>query len=64
MLEIMTELPVHILQKININNFDDIKHKLRKFLNISEFYNLVIPCLKEDPKERPAAEVLLNLYNG
>ena len=64
MLEIMTELPVIIIASINIKNIFSLKDKLPKFLNISEFYNLVIPCLSENPKKRPDAEKLFNFYHG
>ena len=64
MLEIMTELPVHIIAAINIQSLNTIKHKLPKFLNVSEFYNLVIPCLKENPKERPKAGKIFEVFHG
>ena len=62
MLEIMTQLPVGIISQINTYNINSIKDRLPKFLNVSDFYNLVIPCLNLDPKKRPTAERLYNLY--
>ena len=58
MLEIMTQLPVPIISAIRIENINSIKNYLPPFLNISEFYNLVIPCLSNDPKKRPSADVI------
>ena len=49
---------------INITNIYSLKDKLPKFLNISEFYNVVIPCLSLDPKKRPDAEELFTLFYG
>ena len=62
MLEIMTQLPVGVISQINTYNINSIKDRLPKFLNVSDFYNLVIPCLNLDPKKRPTAERLYNLY--
>jgi len=64
MLEIMTELPVQMIAAININNLYTIKNKLPKFLNVSEFYNVVIPCLCPDFTKRPNAKELFELYHG
>ena len=64
MLEIMTELPVQTIAAINITNLFTIKNKLPKFLNISEFYNVVIPCLCENPKKRPDAKELYETFHG
>ena len=64
MLEIMTQLPVEMIAKININNIFDLKNKLPKFLNISEFYNVVIPCLSVNPKYRPKAAQLCKDFHG
>ena len=58
MLEIMTQLPVPIISAIRIENINSIKNYLPPFLNISEFYNLVIPCLSNDPKKRPSADII------
>ena len=58
MLEIMTGLPVQMIAAINIRNLFSIKNKLPKFLNASDFYNAVIPCLYEDPKKRITATQL------
>ena len=64
MLEIMTELPVQFIVKINIKNLPSIKNKLPQFLYVSEFYNLVIPCLYENPKNRPDAKLLFKRFYG
>ena len=62
MLEIMTGYPVKVIAQINKSNLSRIKNKLPKFLNGSEFYDLVTPCLNEDPKKRPNSKELLTLY--
>lgn len=62
MLEIMTGYPVKVIAQINKSNLSRIKNKLPKFLNVSEFYDLVTPCLNEDPKKRPNSKELLTLY--
>ena len=62
MLEIMTGFPVEFIATINNKNLSRIKNKLPKLLNITEFYDLVTPCLEENPKNRPTAEELLTLY--
>lgn len=62
MLEIMTELPVQIIATIKIDSLYTLKNKLPKFLNVSEFYNVVIPCLRRDPRNRPNAKELCLLF--
>ena len=62
MLEIMTGFPVEYIAKINNKNLSLLKNKLPKLLNVTEFYDLVIPCLDENPKKRPSAEELLTIY--
>jgi len=62
MLEIMTELPEYKISLFDINNFEKIKHKLPKLLNVSAFYNVIKPCLAIDPKDRPTASELLELF--
>lgn len=62
MLEIMTGFPVEFIAKINKKNLSQIKNDLPKLLDISKFYDLVIPCLNVNPKKRPTAEELLDLY--
>ena len=64
MLEIMTQLPVQMIAVINNNNIYSLKDKLPKFLDVSEFYNIVIPCLSLDLKKRPDAEKLFNFFHG
>ena len=60
----MTELPVPIIAAINIKNLPSIKNKLPQFLYVSEFYNLVIPCLNENPKKRQDAELLFKSFHA
>ena len=64
MLEIMTGLPVEFIATINIRNLNIIKNKLPKFLNITQFYSIVIPCLSENPKNRPSAAKLIQTYSS
>ena len=33
-------------------------------MDVSEFYNIVIPCLSLDPRKRPDAEALFTLFHG
>ena len=64
MLEIITGYPVEFISTINIRNLFLIKNKLPKLLNVTDFYNIVIPCLDENPKKRPTADALLKLYSS
>ena len=64
MLEIMTQLPVLIISGITIETLYILKDKLPKFLNVSEFYNVVIPCLYENPSKRPNADTLFKNFHG
>ena len=64
MLEIMTGLPVEFIATINVRNLNIIKNKLPKFLNINQFYSIVIPCLSENPKNRPTAARLIETYSS
>ena len=51
MLEIMTQLPLPIISVFNNRSLFSLKNKLPKFLNVSAFYDVDIPCLNEDPKK-------------
>ena len=64
MLEIMTQLPVSYIALIKIESLILLKTKLPKILNVSEFYNVVIPCLAPDPKKRPDARELFDHFHG
>lgn len=64
MLEIMTQLPVPIIAAINIESLNTLKEHLPKILNVSEFYNIVIPCLAVNPKKRPDANLLFEGFHG
>ena len=63
MLEIMTQLPVLKISAITIDTLYTLKDKLPKFLNVSEFYNVVEPCLYENPRKRPNADALFNRFH-
>ena len=56
MLEIMTQLPVQMIQVINSSNIYSLKYKLPKFMDITQFYDIVISCLNLDYKKRPSAD--------
>ena len=64
MLEIMTGYPVEFITTINITNLESLKNKLPKLLNVTQFYDLVIPCLNKDPEKRPTAKLLLQIYSS
>ena len=64
MLEIMTGYPVEFIITINITNLESLKNKLPKLLNVTQFYDLVIPCLNKDPEKRPTAKLLLQIYSS
>ena len=64
MLEIMTQLPVLMIAVIDIKSLYSLKNKLPKLLNVDEFYNVVIPCLSPNPKNRPNANELYNHYHA
>ena len=64
MLEIMTQLPVPLIQAINSTNIFSLKNKLPKFLNITQFYDLVIGCLNLDYKKRPSAASVFKIFHG
>ena len=63
MLEIMTQLPVQMIAVIDIGSLFSLKNKLPKFLNVSAFYDVDIPCLNEDPKKRPNAKQLFTIFH-
>ena len=64
MLEIMSQYPVQIIQTINITNISVLRNKLPKFLNINEFYDIVITCLNVDYKKRPDAQKVFKYFNA
>ena len=64
MLEIMTQLPVQIIASIDNLSLYTLKDYLPKFLNVNEFYNVVIPCLSVDPYKRPKAPELFDHFHG
>ena len=63
MLEIMTQLPVQMIQVINSSNIFSLKYKLPKFMDITQFYDLVISCLNRDYKKRPNANEVFLLFH-
>jgi NIMA (never in mitosis gene a)-related kinase len=64
MLEIMTQLPVEMIQVINSKNIFTLKHKLPKFMDITQFYDLVITCLNIDYKSRPDAAKVFTIFHA
>ena len=63
MLEIMTQLPVQMIQVINSSNIFTLKYKLPKFLDITQFYDLVISCLNINYTLRPSADKVYLLFH-
>ena len=63
MLEIMTQLPVQMIQTINGLNIYSLKNKLPKFMDITQFYDIVISCLNIDYKKRPTADEVFKLFH-
>ena len=63
MLEIMTQLPVQMIQVINSSNIYSLKNKLPKFMDITQFYDIVISCLNIDYKKRPSADEVCKLFH-
>ena len=63
MLEIMTQLPVQMIQAINSINIFSLKNKLPKFLDITQFYDIVIGCLNIDYKKRPHANQVCKQFH-
>ena len=63
MLEIMTQLPVQMVQAINSLNIFTLKSKLPKFLDITQFYDIVIGCLNIDNEKRPNAAQLCKQFH-
>ena len=57
----MEGVPVEFIGTINVKNLNIIKKKLLQFLNINQFYSIVIPCMSENPKNRPNTENLLKI---
>jgi len=64
MLEIMTQMPVQMIQAINSSNIYSLKNKLPKLLDITNFYDLVIPCLNADKRKRPTAQKLRRMLSS
>ena len=64
MLEIMTQLPIEMIQVINSKNIFTLKHKLPKFMYITQFYDLVITCLNIDYKSRPDAAKVFTIFHA
>jgi serine/threonine protein kinase len=64
MLEIMTQLPVKMIQVIDSLSVFTLKYKLPKFMDITQYYDIVITCLNIDFKKRPSASTLCNLFNA
>ena len=64
MLEIMTQLPVQMIQVINSINIYTLKYKLPKFMDITQFYDLVIACLNFDYKKRPDAKKVFTMFHA
>ena len=64
MLEIMTQLPVQIIQAINSINIFSLRDKLPRFLDITQFYDLVIGCLNINYKKRPRAKEVCTLFHA
>ena len=64
MLEIMTQLPVQMIQVINSENIFDLKLKLPKFMDITQFYDIVIACLDSDYRKRPNADKVFKYFHA
>ena len=64
MLEIMTQLPVQMIQAINSLNINTLRNKLPKFMDITQFYDLVIACLNIDNTKRPDAVKVFKIFHG
>ena len=48
MLEIMTQLPIEMIQDINSEIIFTLKNKLPRFMDITRFYDIVITCFNID----------------
>ena len=64
MLEIMTQLPIQMIQVINSTNIFTLRNKLPKFMDINEFYDIVIACLNIDYKKRPHADEVFKIFHA
>ena len=64
MLEIMTQLPVQMIQVINSQNIFSLKNKLPNFMDITQFYDIVIACLNIDYKKRPSASEVFTFFHA
>ena len=63
MLEIMTQLPIQMIQVINSLNIYTLKYKLPKFMNVTQFYDIVIACLNFDFTKRPDANKVVTMFH-
>ena len=64
MLEIMTQLPIQMIQVIDSKSIFSLKYKLPKFMDITQFYDIVITCLNIDYTKRPSANELFNIFHA
>ena len=64
MLEIMTQLPIQMIQAINSLNIHTLRNKLPRFMDITQFYDLVIECLNLDYTKRPDAVKVFKIFHG
>ena len=64
MLEIMTQLPIEMIQAKKKKNIFSLKYKLPKFMDITQFYDLVITCLNINYKNRPNASKVFTIFHA
>ena len=63
MLEIMTQLPVQKIQVINSSNISTLKDKFPKFLDITQFDDIILSCLNINYELRPSANKVYLLFH-